>query len=132
MDLFSDEARRDPYPLYARLRADSPVFHDPRTDLWLILDHAGVRRALSDHEAFSSAVAPPEATTSQWLVFCDPPRHARLRALISKAFTPRAVAALESQVRAITDELLAPLAESGAFDLIDAEFFWPDGVAAMP
>lgn len=119
MDLFSDEVRRDPYPLYERLRADSPVIHDPNTDLWLILDYAGVRRALADHEAFSSAVAPPGAMTSQWLVFCDPPRHAHLRALIAKAFTPRAIAAREPQVRALTCELLAPLARRDTFDLID-------------
>ena len=67
-----------------QLRSASPVLHAPLLDLWMVFDYEGVKRALSDHEAFSSAVpAPP------WLVFFDPPRHTKLRALITRAFTPR-------------------------------------------
>jgi len=124
MDFFSDEARRNPYPTYARLRSRSPVFHDPRSDLWMIFDHEGVKRALSDHEAFSSSVAPPGAMTSQWLVFFDPPRHTKLRALIMRAFTPRAVASLEPRIQALSRELLDPASERGALEFV-GEFAAP-------
>jgi cytochrome P450 len=58
MDMFSEAARRDPYPLYTRLRANGLVCRDPRTGVWLILAHDDVKRALNDHETFSSVVSP--------------------------------------------------------------------------
>jgi cytochrome P450 len=106
MNFFSEDLRRNPYPFYAALRAKSPVFEEPRTGLWLILDHQGVKRALHDHEAFSSRASPPGAPTTDWFIFMDPPRHTKLRALVSRAFTPRAIAALEPRIRALSGELL--------------------------
>ena len=51
MDIFSDDVRRNPYPLYATLRSMSPVFKiPPPFDAWAIFDYDGVRRALCDHE----------------------------------------------------------------------------------
>jgi cytochrome P450 len=98
--LFSDEMRRDPYPFYRQLRSASPVFHDPASGLWMIFDYDGVKWALADVESFSSKYGP------DWLIFADPPRHTKLRALISKAFTPRSIANLEPRIRALTLELL--------------------------
>jgi cytochrome P450 len=78
--MFSDEARRNPYPLYARVRQECPVLYAPPPfDGWLIFDYDGVKRALSDHEAFSSKVPAPK----NWFIFLDPPLHTKLRALIS-------------------------------------------------
>jgi cytochrome P450 len=70
MDFFSDEARRNPYPGYDRVRSSSPVVHvPPPFDGWLIFDYEGVKQVLSDHDAFSSRVpAPPH-----WFLFFDPP-----------------------------------------------------------
>lgn len=117
-DLFSDATRRDPYPAYAALRRRAPLVHEPVADLWLVLDHEGVRRTLGDHESFSSVVAPPGAATAEWMVFTDPPRHEALRALISRAFTPRAIAGLEGQIRALSQELLRPALARGELDLV--------------
>src|SRR5437868_7054955 len=103
MDFFSDAMRRDPYPMYDRLRGESPVFHvPPPFDGWLILDYEGVNRALNDHGTFSSAAPGPR----NWFIFSAPPRHTKLRALISRAFVPRVVTNLESRIRTLSRELL--------------------------
>ncbi|OJT23757.1 cytochrome [Archangium sp. Cb G35] len=119
MNLFSDEVRRNPYPAYAQLRGRSPVLHEPHSDLWMLFDYESVKRALQDHEAFSSIVAPPSAMTSQWLVFMDPPRHTKLRALIMRAFTPRAVASLEPRILALSHELLDRTRSRGEMELAE-------------
>jgi cytochrome P450 len=119
MNFLSDDMRRNPYPTYEQLRSRSPVLHEPHADLWMLFDYESVKRALNDHDAFSSIVAPPTAMTSQWLVFADPPRHTRLRGLIMRAFTPRAVASLEPRIQELSRELLAPALERGEMDLAE-------------
>jgi cytochrome P450 len=114
MNFFSDEMRRNPYPVYDQLRSNSPVFHvPPPFDAWLIFDYEGVKWALSDHDTFSSSVpAPPN-----WFIFIDPPRHTKLRALILRAFVPRVVVNLEPRIRALSRELLDQTSERGEMDL---------------
>ena len=113
-DVFSDEMRRNPYPMYDRMRSGSPVHYiPPPFDAWMILDYQGVKRALSDHDTFSSRVpAPPH-----WFIFYDPPDHTKLRGLISQAFTPRVVANLEPRIREISRGLLDKATERGEMDL---------------
>jgi cytochrome P450 len=118
IDFFSDEVRRNPYPLYDRLRRASPLFPVPGTGLWMILDYEGVKHVLSDHVAFSSRYGP------EWLIFFDPPRHTKLRALITRAFTPRVVANLEPRVRGLSRVLLDQTIERGEMDLAN-EFSVP-------
>ena len=81
MTFFTPEMRRDPYPIYQRMRRDAPVLHYPPTDAWMLFGHDAVKRALTDHETFSSAVS--GGTPARWLIFQDPPRHSKLRALVS-------------------------------------------------
>jgi cytochrome P450 len=94
MDLFSEEMRRNPYPAYDRMRETSPVFHHELFGIWMIFDFEGVKRALMDHDAFSSDLShvPGSGNPGEWFNFFDPPRHTKLRGLISKAFTPRVTA----------------------------------------
>jgi cytochrome P450 len=113
LDLFSDDMRRNPYPAYDLLRSASPVLHVPQFHAWLVFDYEGVRRVLSDHEAFSSQVPAPR----NWFTFFDPPRHTRLRALLTKAFTPRSVANLEPRIRALSRQLLDQAVARGGMDL---------------
>jgi len=107
----SDEIRRNPYPMYDQLRSACPVLLNPETGLWMIFDYDGVKRALTDHDAFSSNYGP------DWLIFTDPPRHTKLRALISQAFTPRSVAGLEPRIRELSRGLLDRVIETGEMDL---------------
>jgi cytochrome P450 len=116
LDQAGDEVLRDPYPLYAQLRATMPAFRDPGTGLHVVLDYAGVKRALADHECFGSTVAGGQP--GKWLIFLDPPRHSKLRALISRAFTARSVAALEPRIRTISRALLDEIAPRGELDLV--------------
>ncbi len=95
LSFLSEDVRRNPYPLYDQVRSTSPVLHDPQSDLWMIFDYDGVKRALNDPDAFSSRAAPSGGGALDWFIFFDPPRHTKLRALIMRAFTPRSVASLE-------------------------------------
>jgi cytochrome P450 len=108
------------------MRGASPVFHLPPFDLWMLFDFESVKRALSDHEAFSSDLShvPGQGNPGEWFIFFDPPRHTKLRTLISKAFTPRIAANLEPRIRQLSRELLDPLIERGEMDLA-AEFAVP-------
>jgi cytochrome P450 len=124
MDIHAEAFRRDPYPTYDQMRAAAPVLHDPRSGLWLLFAFEDVKRALTDHDTFSSAVSASGTRTSQWLIFSDPPRHTRLRGLVLRTFTPRAVAALEQRIREIARRLLQNVVGRREFDLV-GEFSIP-------
>src|SRR3984893_14349938 len=119
MDLFSDEMRRNPYSAYDQMRSGSPVFHLQTFDLWMIFDFDGVKRVLMEHDTFSSDLshAPGHGNPGEWFIFFDPPRHTKLRALISRAFTPRMVANLEPRIRELSRQLLDQTIERGQMDL---------------
>ncbi|HUS06027.1 MAG TPA: cytochrome P450 [Bryobacteraceae bacterium] len=119
MQLFSEEMRRNPYPVYERMRIESPVLHVPAADLWMVFDYAGVKRALSDTEAFSSNVSPAKGGSFEWLLFLDPPRHTKLRAIVSRAFTPASVANLEPRIHQISCKLLDAVTGQGHMDLAE-------------
>jgi cytochrome P450 len=112
INIFSDPMRRNPFPLYDQLRSTSPVMHEPRTGLWMIFDYDGVQRTLTDHQNFSSRLGP-----AQWMGFNDPPRHTKLRALVSRAFTPKSVVNLEPRIADLSRRLLDAVISNGAMDL---------------
>jgi cytochrome P450 len=117
LHLFTDDVRRNPFGLYEQARHASPVFHEPRADLWMVFDYAGVKQALSDPETFSSGAAPSGGGPLDWLIFADPPRHTKLRAIISRAFTPRVVAGMEPRIRQLSRELIDRKVGLGEMDL---------------
>ncbi|HVW01311.1 MAG TPA: cytochrome P450 [Planctomycetaceae bacterium] len=125
LDIFSDDARCNPFPVYDRLRATSPLLHEPASGVYLLFDYASVKRVLDDAQTFASDLGSIGAHPApKWLVFTDPPRHLKLRNIISQAFTPRMVAGLESQIREISHELLNRAMSRGEMD-IAAEYSVP-------
>jgi cytochrome P450 len=113
-DIFSEEMRRNPFPAYAQIRTSTPVFRiPPPFDAWAIFDYQGVKRVMSDHETFSSKVPAPR----NWFLFQDPPAHSKLRALISKAFTPTSITNLEPRIRALSRSLVDKQTHRGEMDL---------------
>jgi cytochrome P450 len=114
-DPFAPEHRRDPYPVYRMLRERAPVHLLARRRLWLVCRHADVSSALKSPEVFSSAIY---AGTDPTLFGADPPAHTRVRRLVSQAFSPRRVAALEQHVRALGEQLLAEATRRPEIDVI--------------
>ena len=123
-DVFSAEFREDPYPHYAALRRDEPVYKEPRYGGYLLTRFDDVLEALLDPATFSSANGPgpmPSSSLSSAaaLPATDPPHHDQLRALVSKGFTPRRVAESEPRIEAIASELIAGIPDA-EFDLVPA------------
>ncbi len=117
IDFFSADFRRNPFPVYDRIRPVSPVVNDPRSDFWIIFDYDGVKQALTDHEHFSSNMYRAGRGNPEWLIFFDPPRQTKQRALINRAFTSRAVAELEPRIRKLSRELLDKVVDRGEMDI---------------
>jgi cytochrome P450 len=123
-DVFSAEFREDPYPHYARLRRERPVYREPRYGGYLLTRFDDALEALLDPETFSSANGPGPMPSSGLastaaLPATDPPHHDQLRALVSRAFTPRRVAESELRIQSLTHELLDAL-PGDDFDLVPA------------
>ena len=106
------------------MREQHPVWQD-RYGVWHVFRHGDVEAILRDPATFSSdtsRLVPAGAEVRRgMLTQIDPPEHRALRHLVSAAFTPRTVAALEPRIRAVTGELLD--AASERFDLVDALAF---------
>ncbi|MEV3874751.1 cytochrome P450 [Streptomyces sp. NPDC049906] len=146
--LFSWEFATDPYPAYAWLREHAPV-HRTRlpsgVEAWLVTRYADARQALADgrlsknpehHDEPAHARGrtgiPGErkAELMTHLLNIDPPDHTRLRRLVSKAFTPRRVAAFAPRVQQLTDRFIDDFAARGEADLIH-EFAFPLPIYAI-
>ena len=116
----------DPYPTYARLRAEAPLYRNDELDFWALSRHADVLDAFRNPKQLSNrfgvsldpAAYGPDAHRAMSFLAMDPPRHTRMRSLVSKAFTPRRVSELEAQVRAIAVEHLQVALERESFDFV--------------
>ena len=119
-DLTSDEVREDPYPTYHELRRIDPVHRLRLVDAWVLTRYRDVEGVLRDHRRFGNAGRILVQTVPLSLLDLDPPEHTRLRALVSKAFTPKAVAMLRTHIEETTANLLDAVAGTDRFDLIAA------------
>src|SRR5690348_814795 len=98
-DPFSDDYFNDPYDTYRRLRDEAPVYFSERYGFYALSRFDDVVSAHRDWQAFSSAHGVDLSTLSndpevirsfRSIIMMDPPEHDRLRALVSRVFTPRA------------------------------------------
>ena len=119
-DLTSAAVREDPYGTYRRLQEIDPVHRLRLVDAWVLSRHRDIEAVLRDHKRFGNAGRILVETVPLSLLDLDPPEHTRLRALVSKAFTPRAVAKLRARVEEVTAGLLDAVAGKERFDLIAA------------
>jgi cytochrome P450 len=124
-DPYDEAINADPYPTYARLRADAPIYYNEKYDFWAMARHADVEKALVNWETFSNArgdileiIQAGVELPPGIVMFEDPPQHAVHRGLMSRVFTPRRMAELEDQVRAYCASCLDPMVGSGGFDVV--------------
>ncbi|UCE87991.1 MAG: cytochrome P450 [Deltaproteobacteria bacterium] len=128
--------RADPYAVYRRLRERDPIHRSRAAAGWVLSRHADILEVLRDERfsaddrnferypemrarAIRDGLADPDRQETPVMLRSDPPDHTRLRGLVSKAFTPRAVEKLRPRIEAIAEELLDGLASRGAFDVIE-------------
>ena len=145
---FSPDVRDDPYPPYALLREQAPVYFAAEAKAYCVSRYDDVRAVLLDPRTFSSdamrtmlmgappgaadpaAVArmiaiatalpfPPEAVVAaRSVIALDPPQHGPIRSLVNRGFTPRRIAAWEPRIRAIAAECMDAVRVRPDFDLI--------------
>jgi cytochrome P450 len=132
--------RADPYPTYRALREHDPV-HRLAMGGWALLRYRDCVMALTDHRFGSSSPIDIRSATAlpadhplvvlgNSMLFLDPPEHTRLRGIVSKTFTRRAVESLAPRVEELVGELCDAAAERGEVDLVD-DFAYPLPIAVM-
>ena len=124
-DPYDVEINADPYPTYARLREDAPIYHNEQYDFWALSRHEDVQKALVNWQVFSSShgdlldIVRADIKLPKGVVMWeDPPLHTTHRGILSRVFTPKRMAQLEDQVRAYCIRCLDPLVGSDGFDII--------------
>lgn len=120
----------DPFPLFRTLRDEHPAYYNDRLRFWALSRHDDVLAAAADWQLFGNSVSlypesdqEPTELMPRWMMdfglfYMDPPRHDRLRALVSKAFTPTRTSALEPVVRELARGLLRDVAEKGRCEIV--------------
>jgi cytochrome P450 len=128
------EALRNPYPMYKALREEAPVSWNELFEAWIFTRYADVDAILMDQRfsvdrskaqtRFSEMIKQQQEefgpfSQAPTMLTSDPPEHTRLRRLVSKAFTPRAVENLRPRIREIIDTLLDSVSDRSEFDLVE-------------
>jgi cytochrome P450 len=139
VDPHTDSFHQNPYPTYAMLRAEAPVYEIPdQPGLWFVTTWSLVREALLDPERFSNVLPPArrdtppaevleeiEAIRAQGFPYTpalgtnDPPQHTRYRRMINRAFTPRAIAWMDPLVNEVADQLAGGLEDGAVIDAME-------------
>ena len=133
-DPFSMEFRVDPYPHYARLRAEAPLCYSESAQMWIVSGFEDVAGVLKEPTVFSSdamaailgvglsredlAQSGGEPLMPGALVTYDPPEHTRHRAIVNRAFTPRRIESWRPMIEQLTQECVKAMSERDRFDVI--------------
>jgi len=125
----------DPYPLYARLRAEAPVHWSKAWGVWVLTRYADTLTIMRDPRHFSNAgrftkflgtlpddvqhaISHLKRSYSVGMLQSDPPDHTRLKVLVNKAFTPRAIELMRPRIEHLVNGLLDQVQAAGAMDVI--------------
>jgi pimeloyl-[acyl-carrier protein] synthase len=123
----------NPYEMYRALRENDPIHRSEMMESWVLTRYDDIDKVLTDNRfsadrqrartRFAQMIQEQQAqygpmSTAQTMLTSDPPDHTRLRKLVSKAFTPRAVLDLRPRIQDIVDYLLSEAGERGEFDII--------------
>ena len=126
-DPYSPTLHEDPYPVYRRLRDKFPVFHNPELSFWALSRYDDVKAGLLDPDTYCSGqgitvglgeLKQSGPLAAPMLIMMDGPRHTRMRAIVSRAFTPRRIANLEGRIREIARGLLDAFEGQNEVDLV--------------
>jgi cytochrome P450 len=140
--VLTPEYLEDPYPFYAELRSEQPVYWSEAVGAWLLTRYDDVTAGLRDQRLGSGTrikayvrqmpqdeqerFNPISDHISTWVGMSDPPDHTRLRALVDRVFTARMIAGLRPRIQEITDELLGERLNEGRMDVVaDLAFLLP-------
>lgn len=123
-DPFDTVIDSDPYDIWRRLRDEAPLYRNERYDFWALSRYVDVEAAHRDPATFCSShgtvleIMSPEPVPTGMMIFQDPPEHTRLRTMVSRAFTPRRMLALETHIRELSAQLLDPWQDGAEFDFV--------------
>ena len=130
-DPYSEDFFEDPTEIYRWLRDEAPVYHNEERGFWALSRYDDVLHAHRDWKTFSSThgvslddLVRDGPSIANNIIVMDPPEHDRMRALVSRAFTPRAIASFEPLVRSIETKYLDALDGKSEFDIV-GEFAAP-------
>jgi len=141
LQLLDPANRADPYPLYAKFRERGPI-QLPALNVTVFSTSRDcdevLRHPSSSSNRWNSTIVQRQLASGAWskpavppgFLFLDPPDHTRLRKLVSKAFAPKVVNALQPDITAMVDGLLDQIAERGHFDVI-GDLAYPLPVAVI-
>jgi pimeloyl-[acyl-carrier protein] synthase len=129
---FDPERYRWPYPVYEQMSGGQPVVYSKVFKDWMVFGYDEVLDVIRSSDVSTGGVVtrlrtiPPYTRLSdqtmrnfsRWVLFVDPPDHARLRGPVSRTFTPKRIAHHEPRVRVIAEELLANLSNERSFDFM--------------
>src|SRR2546429_1293376 len=102
--LMTDERNQwllHPFSWYRTMRENNPVFRNEEYGSWGIFRYEDIERVLSDYTSFSAEGRMGDSLLSNSIISIDPPRHRKLRTLVTQAFTPRRIALLEPRIAAL-------------------------------
>ena len=125
-DHYDHALQDDPYPTYARMREEAPLYHNEEHDFWVLSRHGDLHKAFRTDDVFSNRMG-VSLDPSSWnenahlvtsFLGMDPPEQTRLRKLVSRGFTPKRVADLEPRIAEISASYLDKAITLGEFDWI--------------
>ena len=123
-DPYDYDIDADPHSVWKRMRDDAPVYRNEKFDFYALSRFHDVMTASLDAKTFSSAygtvleLMTDEPGDTPMMIFLDAPKHTQLRKLVSRAFSPRRISQLETNIRKVAAGYLDPLVGRSEFDYL--------------